>query len=304
MPCSRNRATLLASDASSTTGSARPNWFSRACAIGIGADCTRGGSCLTFCQRLEPRSRERFPKDPLCEIATCPASARSPPTSRARSVASSNGSSAPTPPPRPSWPPSSASPTRPSASTSRHSRRPSLVERVRRRPATAAAARPRTGGSPPRPVRCSPIATPTSRSSSSLSIRTALGDDALDQVVRTRAERQLASYRGALDGAPTVTEKVHRLARCAAPRATWPRPSRSTGTSNWSSTTAPSASAADSCAGLCSAELDLFQQGARPRRRPSPRAAPARRRPALRLPHRRPLTRSPPTRVARFCRHG
>ena len=34
MPRSRNRATLLSSEAASTTRSARPNWFSSACEIG------------------------------------------------------------------------------------------------------------------------------------------------------------------------------------------------------------------------------------------------------------------------------
>ena len=43
------------------------------------------------------------------------------------------------------------------------------------------------------------------------SIRSALGEDALDKVVRARAERQLANYRMALAGTDDPTERVHRL---------------------------------------------------------------------------------------------
>ena len=44
------------------------------------------------------------------------------------------------------------------------------------------------------------------------SIRSALGEEALERVVRTRAERQLASYQTALVGAPTLRDRVRLIA--------------------------------------------------------------------------------------------
>ena len=92
------------------------------------------------------------------------------------------------------------------------------------------------------------------------SIRAALGDDALDQVVRTRAERQLASYQGALDRRH-LRRREGAPARPVAQRGGLPgRGHREpTGTSNSSSTTAPSAVRPTAVPGLCSAELEVFQ---------------------------------------------
>jgi predicted ArsR family transcriptional regulator len=91
------------------------------------------------------------------------------------------------------------------------------------------------------------------------SIRTALGDEALEQVVRTRAERQLANYQGALVGATTVTEKVQRLAQLRSGEGYLAEAIEADGHLELVEHHCPIRGAADSCSGLCSAELELFQ---------------------------------------------
>jgi predicted ArsR family transcriptional regulator len=91
------------------------------------------------------------------------------------------------------------------------------------------------------------------------SIRTALGDEALDQVVRARAERQLANYQGALRGASTVTEKVQLLAKLRSNEGYLAEAIEADGHLELVEHHCPIRGAADSCSGLCSAELELFQ---------------------------------------------
>lgn len=91
------------------------------------------------------------------------------------------------------------------------------------------------------------------------SIRTALGDEALEQVVRARAERQLANYQGALVGATTVTEKVQRLAHLRSSEGYLAEAIEADGHLELVEHHCPIRGAADSCSGLCSAELELFQ---------------------------------------------
>ncbi len=91
------------------------------------------------------------------------------------------------------------------------------------------------------------------------SIRTALGDEALDQVVRARAERQLANYQGALRGAVTMTEKVHLLAQLRSNEGYLAEAIDADGHLELVEHHCPIRGAADSCSGLCSAELELFQ---------------------------------------------
>lgn len=95
-------------------------------------------------------------------------------------------------------------------------------------------------------------------------IRTALGDDALKQVVRARAERQLASYRAALDATDSVADRVELLAQmrsregylAEAIAATADRPNSLALVEHH----CPIRSAADECDGLCDAELHLFRR--------------------------------------------
>ena len=96
------------------------------------------------------------------------------------------------------------------------------------------------------------------------SIRSALGEEALDAVVRTRAERQLATYRGVLDGAADTVERVRRIAELRSAEGYLAEAVESDGHVTLVEHHCPIQGAADSCAGLCSAELDLFQKALGP----------------------------------------
>ena len=94
------------------------------------------------------------------------------------------------------------------------------------------------------------------------SIRSALGEEALERVVRTRAERQLANYQTALVGAPTLKDRVRLIAelRSAEGYLAEAVDHDDDGSVTLVEHHCPIRGAADSCAGLCSAELDLFQK--------------------------------------------
>lgn len=92
------------------------------------------------------------------------------------------------------------------------------------------------------------------------SIRSALGDDALEQVVRARAARQLVTYRSALKGSASVAERVQRIARLRTAEGYLAEAVESGDDVTLVEHHCPIRDAADSCAGLCSAELDLFQR--------------------------------------------
>ncbi len=96
------------------------------------------------------------------------------------------------------------------------------------------------------------------------SIRSALGDEALDRVVRTRAERQLVAYTTALEGSGSLTEKVQRLAKLRSAEGYLAEAIESDDSMALVEHHCPIQGAADSCAGLCSAELDLFQKALGP----------------------------------------
>ena len=92
------------------------------------------------------------------------------------------------------------------------------------------------------------------------SIRSALGEEALERVVRTRAERQLASYQGALDGATTLKDRVRIIAELRSAEGYLAEAVEGPGYITLVEHHCPIRGAAASCAGLCSAELDLFQK--------------------------------------------
>lgn len=96
------------------------------------------------------------------------------------------------------------------------------------------------------------------------SIRTALGEDALQQVVRTRAERQLANYLAQIEGATTVTEKVHRIAELRNAEGYLAEAVDGDGEVTLVEHHCPIRGAADSCGGLCDAELELFRTAVGP----------------------------------------
>ena len=97
-----------------------------------------------------------------------------------------------------------------------------------------------------------------------VSIRDALGEEALEAVVRTRAERQLATYRVAIDDTASVSDKVHRIAELRSAEGYLAEAVESDGHMTLVEHHCPIRDAADSCAGLCSAELDLFQKALGP----------------------------------------
>ncbi len=92
------------------------------------------------------------------------------------------------------------------------------------------------------------------------SIRSALGEDALERVVRTRAERQLATYTTALADTPTVWERVHLIAELRSAEGYLAEAVDHGDHVTLVEHHCPIRGAADSCSGLCSAELDLFQK--------------------------------------------
>ncbi|HRB02959.1 MAG TPA: transcriptional regulator [Ilumatobacteraceae bacterium] len=97
-----------------------------------------------------------------------------------------------------------------------------------------------------------------------VSIRDALGEDALDAVVRTRSERQLATYRVAIDNGASVSDRVHRIAELRSAEGYLAEAVESDGHMTLVEHHCPIRDAADSCAGLCSAELNLFQKALGP----------------------------------------
>lgn len=97
-----------------------------------------------------------------------------------------------------------------------------------------------------------------------VSIRDALGEEALEAVVRTRAERQLATYRVALDDSASVSERVHRIAELRSAEGYLAEAVETDGHLTLVEHHCPIRDAADSCAGLCSAELNLFQKALGP----------------------------------------
>ena len=97
-----------------------------------------------------------------------------------------------------------------------------------------------------------------------VSIRDALGEEALEAVVRTRAERQLATYRVAIDDTASLSDKVHRIAELRSAEGYLAEAVESDGHLTLVEHHCPIRDAADSCAGLCSAELNLFQKALGP----------------------------------------
>ena len=92
------------------------------------------------------------------------------------------------------------------------------------------------------------------------SIRSALGEEALEQVVRARAARQLATYKSALKGSVSIADRVQRIARLRTAEGYLAEAVESGDDITLVEHHCPIRDAAESCAGLCNAELDLFQR--------------------------------------------
>lgn len=91
-------------------------------------------------------------------------------------------------------------------------------------------------------------------------IRTALGDDALDTVVQARAERQLAEYRRALEPAADIRSRVHRLAELRSAEGYLAEVVDTDDHLELVEHHCPIRGAAQACEQLCAAELDLFSK--------------------------------------------
>ena len=91
------------------------------------------------------------------------------------------------------------------------------------------------------------------------SIRHALGDEALEQVVQVRAGRQLAVYRQALDGTDDTLARVRRLADLRTAEGYLADTSIDGDSITLVEHHCPIHAAASACGGLCSAELELFR---------------------------------------------
>lgn len=93
------------------------------------------------------------------------------------------------------------------------------------------------------------------------SIREALGDDALDQVIATRTGRQLAAYQRAISdpATTTVAVRVRRLAELRTAEGYLAEVTDDDGSLLLTEHHCPICDAAAACQGLCAAELDLFR---------------------------------------------
>jgi len=96
------------------------------------------------------------------------------------------------------------------------------------------------------------------------SIRDTLGDEALEAVIRARAERQLATYRDTLDQVDTPAEKVRLLAQLRNTEGYLAEADERDGRLTLIEHHCPIREAADHCQTLCSAELDLFTRALGP----------------------------------------
>ncbi|MEO5900339.1 MAG: HTH domain-containing protein [Ilumatobacteraceae bacterium] len=92
------------------------------------------------------------------------------------------------------------------------------------------------------------------------SIRQSLGDDALNDVIRTRRDRQLASYRERIDPAADVAVKVRILADIRTAEGYLAEATTDGDTLVLTEHHCPIRDAAGVCLGLCTAELELFRE--------------------------------------------
>lgn len=95
-------------------------------------------------------------------------------------------------------------------------------------------------------------------------IRESLGEEALESVIRARADRQLAGYRDTLDRVDTPAEKVRLLAELRNAEGYLAEAGEQDGRLTLIEHHCPIREAADHCHSLCSAELDLFSKALGP----------------------------------------
>jgi len=92
------------------------------------------------------------------------------------------------------------------------------------------------------------------------SVRSALGDEALDRVIAARCDRQAASYAAALDGTTSVAERVRRLADIRSDEGYLAEVADDGDAFILIEHHCPIRDAAIACGALCQAELEVFQR--------------------------------------------
>ena len=92
------------------------------------------------------------------------------------------------------------------------------------------------------------------------SLRSALGDPALDRVIATRSDRQVAVYEGKLSGASDLGDRLQRLADVRSDEGYLAEVRADGDDLLLIEHHCPIRDAAASCGALCGAELDVFQR--------------------------------------------
>jgi predicted ArsR family transcriptional regulator len=92
------------------------------------------------------------------------------------------------------------------------------------------------------------------------SLRSALGDPALDRVIATRSDRQVAVYEGKLSGASDLGDRLQRLADVRSDEGYLAEVRADGDDLVLIEHHCPIRDAAASCGALCGAELDVFQR--------------------------------------------
>jgi predicted ArsR family transcriptional regulator len=92
------------------------------------------------------------------------------------------------------------------------------------------------------------------------SLRSTLGDPALDQVIGARSDRQVTQYEGVLNGATNIQDRVQRLADVRSEEGYLAEARTDGDDILLIEHHCPIRDAAASCGALCSAELEVFQR--------------------------------------------
>ena len=92
------------------------------------------------------------------------------------------------------------------------------------------------------------------------SVRSTLGEQALDRVIAARSDRQAAAYAQSLAGSTTLGERLQRLADIRSDEGYLAEAVAENGTYLLIEHHCPIRDAAAACGALCSAELDVFQR--------------------------------------------
>lgn len=97
------------------------------------------------------------------------------------------------------------------------------------------------------------------------SIRQTFGEDAMERLIASRSQSQVASYRAALEGAETLEAKLAALAKARSDEGYMAEVLKSEeGDYLFVENHCPICAAAKSCTGICAAELSVFRESLGP----------------------------------------